>query len=244
MALEYLKVFGEIEEYVEELTDDQLGRVFSAMMAYAFRDEEPDFERGTAERYVWPAIRNKIDGCERKVRQKRENGEKGGRPRKNENKENPEETENIQTEPNKTKENQTEQNKTSNEHEHVQEQEHEHVQEQEQRESNSARARKRAAPFTPPSPDEVAAYCRERGNAVDAERFCDFYASKGWMIGNQRMKDWRAAVRTWEKREETQAAQRAAPGEKRTDHMLRYTKEQRKATYSAAILDFDGEEKP
>ena len=76
---------------------------------------------------------------------------------------------------------------------------------------------------------------------MDAERFCDFYASKGWMIGNQRMKDWRAAVRTWEKREETQAAQRAAPGEKKTDHMLRYTKEQRKATYSAAILDFDGE---
>lgn len=109
-------------------------------------------------------------------------------------------------------------------------------------ESESARARKRAAPFTPPSPDEVAAYCRERGNTVDAERFCDFYASKGWMIGNQRMKDWRAAVRTWEKRGETQAAQRAAPGGK--EQMLRYTKEQRKATYSAAILDFDGEEKP
>ena len=108
-------------------------------------------------------------------------------------------------------------------------------------ESESARARKRAAPFTPPTPDEVAAYCRERGNAVDAERFCDFYASKGWMIGNQRMKDWRAAVRTWEKRGETQAAQRAAPGGK--EQMLRYTKEQRKATYSAAILDFDGEEK-
>ena len=82
---------------------------------------------------------------------------------------------------------------------------------QSESESESARARKRAAPFTPPTPDEVAAYCRERGNAVDAERFCDFYASKGWRIGNQPMKDWRAAVRTWEKRGETQAAQRAAP---------------------------------
>ena len=243
MALEYLKVFGEIEEYVEELTDDQLGRVFSAMMAYAFRDEEPDFERGTAERYVWPAIRNKIDGCERKVRQKRANGEKGGRPSKNENKDKPEETENNKTEPEETKENQTEPNETSNvhEHEHEQEHEHEHVQEQEQRENESARARKRAAPFTPPSPDEVAAYCRERGNTVDAERFCDFYASKGWMIGNQRKKDWRAAVRTWEKRGETQAAQRDSPGGK--EQMLRYTSEERKKTYSAAILDFDAEEK-
>ena len=109
-------------------------------------------------------------------------------------------------------------------------------------ESESARARKRAAPFTPPTPDEVAAYCRERGNAVDAERFCDFYASKGWRIGNQPMKDWRAAVRTWEKRGETQAAQRAAPGGK--EQMLRYTSEERKKTYSAAIIDFDAEEKP
>ena len=45
------------------------------------------------------------------------------------------------------------------------------------------------------------------------QRFYDYYASKGWMIGNQRMKDWRAAVRTWEKRGETQAAQRAAPAQ-------------------------------
>ena len=142
MALEYLKVFGEIEEFIEPLTDEQRGRVFSAMMAYAFRDENPDFERGSAESIIWPAIRNKIDGCERKVRQKRANGEKGGRPSKNENKENPEETENNQTEPNETKVNQTEPNETSNEHEHVHEheQEHEHVQEQEQRENESARA--------------------------------------------------------------------------------------------------------
>ena len=59
-----------------------------------------------------------------------------------------------------------------------------------------------ATRFTPPTVAEVAAYCRERGNAVDAERFCDFYASKGWQVGKNKMKDWRAAVRTWEKRDE------------------------------------------
>lgn len=57
----------------------------------------------------------------------------------------------------------------------------------------------RAARFTPPSVDEVRDYCRERGNTVDAERFVDFYAAKGWMVGKNRMKDWKAAVRTWEK---------------------------------------------
>ena len=53
--------------------------------------------------------------------------------------------------------------------------------------------------FTPPSVDDVRAYCQERGNRVDAQRFVDFYASKGWRVGNQPMKDWRAAVRTWER---------------------------------------------
>lgn len=57
--------------------------------------------------------------------------------------------------------------------------------------------------FTPPSVDEVAAYCRERGNAVDAQRFVDFYASKGWRVGNAGMRDWRAAVRNWERQDNT-----------------------------------------
>lgn len=65
-------------------------------------------------------------------------------------------------------------------------------------ESNSAKAHAR---FAPPSVEQVSAYCRERGNGIDAQRFVDFYASKGWRVGNQAMKDWKAAVRTWERRE-------------------------------------------
>lgn len=55
--------------------------------------------------------------------------------------------------------------------------------------------------FTPPTLEEVTAYCVERDNNVDPERFIDFYASKGWMVGKNKMKDWKAAVRNWEKRE-------------------------------------------
>jgi hypothetical protein len=47
--------------------------------------------------------------------------------------------------------------------------------------------------------DEVAAYCEERGNGIDAQSFVDFYASKGWVVGKSPMKDWKAAVRTWER---------------------------------------------
>ena len=53
--------------------------------------------------------------------------------------------------------------------------------------------------FNPPTFEEVAAYCRERNNNVDPEQFISFYQSKNWMIGKNRMKDWKAAVRTWEK---------------------------------------------
>ena len=53
--------------------------------------------------------------------------------------------------------------------------------------------------FVPPSVDEVRAYCQERGNNVDAERFVDYYTSNGWHVGKNPMKDWRAAVRTWER---------------------------------------------
>lgn len=53
--------------------------------------------------------------------------------------------------------------------------------------------------FVPPTPEEVNTYCRERNNGIDGKEFCDFYASKGWMIGKSKMKDWKAAVRTWER---------------------------------------------
>lgn len=54
--------------------------------------------------------------------------------------------------------------------------------------------------FTPPSLEEVKNYCKERKNEINAQNFIDFYSAKGWMIGKNKMKDWRAAVRTWEAR--------------------------------------------
>lgn len=53
--------------------------------------------------------------------------------------------------------------------------------------------------FFPPSVDEVREYCKERGNNVDPERFVDYYTANGWMVGKSKMKDWKSAVRTWEK---------------------------------------------
>ena len=55
--------------------------------------------------------------------------------------------------------------------------------------------------FSTPTVDDVRAYCLERNNKVDPQSFVDFYESKGWMIGKNKIKDWKAAVRTWERSE-------------------------------------------
>lgn len=57
------------------------------------------------------------------------------------------------------------------------------------------------AAFKPPSPTEVEEYANEKGLDIDAEYFCNFYQSKGWKVGKDTMKDWRAAVRTWARRD-------------------------------------------
>ena len=63
------------------------------------------------------------------------------------------------------------------------------------------RKRSTTARFIKPTVEEVRAYCRERNNNVDAERFVDYYEANGWKVGKSSMKDWKATVRNWERRD-------------------------------------------
>lgn len=72
-------------------------------------------------------------------------------------------------------------------------------------ESTRARAKEPPKRFTPPTTDEVSAYAKEKGYLIDADRFVDFYASKGWLVGKSPMKDWKAAVRNWALRDRKEA---------------------------------------
>ena len=71
-----------------------------------------------------------------------------------------------------------------------------------------------------PSLEEVTAYCRERGNNVDPETFIDFYSSNGWKVGKNPMKDWKACVRTWEKRESGRASPSKPQGQSVDDYLM------------------------
>lgn len=68
------------------------------------------------------------------------------------------------------------------------------------KEVNKENNLKKRGAFSPPTVEEVKVYCQERNNGIDPEAFIAFYESKGWMIGKNKMKDWKACVRTWEKR--------------------------------------------
>ena len=59
--------------------------------------------------------------------------------------------------------------------------------------------------FIPPSFGDIKEYCRERNNGVNPQVWIDFYTANGWMIGKNKMKDWKASVRTWEQRNQTPA---------------------------------------
>jgi hypothetical protein len=61
--------------------------------------------------------------------------------------------------------------------------------------------KKRGNKFSPPPFDDVKSYCNERKNNVNPQSFIDFYESKGWFVGKNKMKSWQAAVRTWEARD-------------------------------------------
>ena len=67
--------------------------------------------------------------------------------------------------------------------------------------------------FSAPTVEEVADYCNERNNGIDPQHFVDYYSARGWMIGKNSMKDWKAAVRTWEK-------QQTAKPEKKTNNIF------------------------
>ena len=55
--------------------------------------------------------------------------------------------------------------------------------------------------FKKPTLDDVKNYCILRKNNIDAEAFIDFYESKNWYVGKNKMKDWKACIRTWERRD-------------------------------------------
>lgn len=76
MGLEYLQLWSDMEEYFQPFNDEQRGRLIMAMMAYAYRGEEPEFEG--VEKFIWPVLKKQIDRCAQSIEAKKAAGSKGG----------------------------------------------------------------------------------------------------------------------------------------------------------------------
>lgn len=79
--------------------------------------------------------------------------------------------------------------------------------------------------FTPPTIEEVFEYCIERRNGIDAEKFIDHYTANGWRVGKNPMRDWKAAMRTWEKRNAEDQRTRPKTFDEKLAHLRRLSGE-------------------
>lgn len=207
MGMSYVKVYYDLLEALETLSDSERGRLITAMLQHARQDEVIPLTGG--ERYLWPMLRAQIDrdmDSYLKISAKRsEAARSGGRPSSSGGKQLP--AKGIQN---------NQLHAIASKCDQDDDKDKDKDKDKDDDKDNAPKgAKARASRFTPPSVEEVTDYCRERGNIVDPQTFVDFYSAKGWKIGSNSMKDWRAAVRTWEKREGSeQAPTRASPNQK------------------------------
>ena len=161
---------------------------YDAICAYALREEDPDFSKmSDAAQIAFLLIKPNLDSSRRKAK----SGKNGGSTKQMASK----------------AEANSEQSGSKAEANDKQEQPASEIENEKEREKENecyppnplAGGSEKKKRFTPPTVEQVAEYCQEKGYCIDPEAFVAFYASKGWMVGKNPMKDWKSAVVTWTK---------------------------------------------
>ena len=172
------------------LSMEQRGVLFTAIMHYSSGMDLPDMDGMTSMAFSF--IKTQIDRDNEKYKQtveaRREAGKRGGRPPGDKANGFSEKQEKAKK-ANGFSEKQTKAKKPDNDNVN----ENVNVNDKKESAINSTKEKR----FTPPTVENVRVYCQESGYVIDAQRFVDFYESKGWYVGKNKMKDWKAAVRNW-----------------------------------------------
>ena len=214
MERESFVFYRSFYEGIKELPRDIQGEVLTAIMEYGLNGVTTENQKPIT-KAMFALIKPQLDANNQRFENGKlgaEHGKKGGRPRKEKPQENPTLT------PRKPLKNPTqtpnvndndiyflEKNKQKSDvvvSDFENENSESPLETLQTPKEQSGGGRKR---FTIPTPEEVQAYCDERKNGILGQQFCDFYSSKGWKVGSQPMKDWKAAVRTWEMRRKDQS---------------------------------------
>ena len=225
MARSHLKIYLSFEDDTECLSDAERGRLLLAMVRYAKDGTEPSLSGN--ERFLWPVVRGQIDRDIDVYESKVSAGRAGGLAKAENSRTQKDSAEDSKTqqkvaEGSKTQQTVAEYSKTQQKVAEgstfkIKDKDKEEDKDKDQDKGVSGTG----ARFAPPTPEDVAAFCRERGNSIDPVKFCAFYQSKGWKVGKNPMKDWRAAVITWERDDGGGAA--SGPGPRRTVAAQQYS---------------------
>ncbi|UTC93194.1 DUF6291 domain-containing protein [Treponema denticola] len=172
-------------EYIADLPEEYKAVFAMYTINYALIGEIPPIEEGSLEWALWVKIARRIDQEAEKYEAIKAKRAAAGKKHKG--------NQHTQEEP--------------------KQEEPEEKQQTEKEELPEKTAEKpKAKNFKKPTIEEIQAYCMERKNSVDAQTFFDFYESKGWKIGTAKMKDWRASVRNWERRQRYEGVKQKAVG--------------------------------
>lgn len=192
-------MYTDYMEQISMLKREQRGDLFTAIMAYADNSELPDMDDVT--RMAFCFIRSQMNRDKNKyldtIEKRREAGKQGGRPKASG-------FDDKAKKANGFSEKQTEAKKADNvnENDNVNVNVNVNENEDEKEKKKGTNVPKEKTRFVPPSVENVTEYCRENDyRYVDANHFVDFYISKNWYVGKNKMKDWKAAVRNWQRQE-------------------------------------------
>ena len=185
---------------IEKMSNEQAGELIKAIYAY---QKDPDaVPEDPALAFVFELIKQQLDADSQRYKEacaaRSEAGKKGGRPKENAS----DKKQMVSEESKKSKCFSEKAKKADNDNEY----------DNDLKENTLEGVKEKR--FAPPTLENVSEYCREMGYTnVDAVCFINFYTSNGWMVGKNRMKDWKAAVRNWDRREKNPQRQDGAAEE-------------------------------
>lgn len=203
------------ESVIEELPEEMQLKFYKYITQYGLHGIEPEVTG--IEKAIWTQIQFAIDQAQNRRKRAIENGNKGGRPNKTETQKNQTITQNN---PNITQNNRsiTQAKPNNNLNVNVNDNVNDNVK---SKGTSCEVPSPKSSRFIPPTLAEVEAYCFTRNNSVNAQQFIDFYSSKNWYVGKNKMTDWRASVRLWESRSKTSPTSRGHPSGMAVDDSLK-----------------------
>ena len=172
--MKYLKIFTDFMDVVEPLSDEERGRLFMAMLGYALDGRDPVLTGN--ERFLWTVAKQHINREVAAYMTKVKNLRRGNGPESEEKNPESEEDNDKYNDNNKYKNNDNDSLSIGG--------------------AGAPEKRERI-----PTLEEVMLYAQEAGLSTDAEYFYNYYAANGWRIGKSPMRDWKAALKAWARKE-------------------------------------------